>query len=58
MSVLVLNAGSSSLKYKLLGADDLRVLHKGLVERIGEADVPDHRAALKRVVSELRNNFV
>jgi acetate kinase len=34
-NVLVINCGSSSLKYQLLDMDDERVLAKGLVERIG-----------------------
>jgi acetate kinase len=60
-TVLVVNSGSSSLKYQLLD-DAEQVLASGLVERIGgagtirhrgpagevtvEADVPDHTAAL------------
>jgi len=35
MKVLVLNSGSSSLKYQLFNMDDRSVLAKGLVERIG-----------------------
>lgn len=35
MKVLVLNAGSSSLKYQLFNMSDESVLAKGLVERIG-----------------------
>ena len=35
MKVLVLNCGSSSLKYQLFNAEDESVLAKGLVERIG-----------------------
>jgi acetate kinase len=38
MNILVLNAGSSSLKYKLFDMADMRELAKGMVERIGEAD--------------------
>ncbi len=38
MKVLVLNSGSSSLKYQLFDMDDETVLAKGLVERIGIAD--------------------
>ncbi len=54
MRVLVLNAGSSSLKYALLDADD-RPLVEGTVERIGEAggDTPDHAAAVARVTDAL-----
>jgi acetate kinase len=36
--VLVLNCGSSSVKYQLLEPDDDRVLASGLVERIGNAE--------------------
>lgn len=35
MKVLVINAGSSSLKYQLIDMDDTTVLAKGLCERIG-----------------------
>ena len=35
MNVLVVNAGSSSLKYQLIDMKDERVLAKGIVERIG-----------------------
>jgi len=38
MKVLVLNSGSSSLKYQLFDMEDEKVLAKGLVERIGIAD--------------------
>ena len=38
--ILVLNSGSSSLKYQLFNMDDSahRVIAKGLAERIGEKD--------------------
>ena len=35
MNILVINAGSSSLKYQLLNPDTQQVLAKGLCERIG-----------------------
>ena len=35
MHILVINAGSSSLKYQLIDAKDYSVTAKGLVERIG-----------------------
>ncbi len=35
MKILVLNCGSSSLKYQLIDMDEEKVLAKGLVERIG-----------------------
>ncbi|MFD8529847.1 acetate/propionate family kinase [Streptosporangium canum] len=51
--VLVLNSGSSSVKYQLLSGGER--LASGTVERIGEASspVPDHEAALKVVAAEL-----
>jgi acetate kinase len=51
--VLVLNAGSSSLKYQLLDMTDRSVVASGLVERIGGSEVPDHAAALERVLADL-----
>ncbi|WP_434995626.1 acetate/propionate family kinase [Arthrobacter sp. Ld5] len=51
MIILVINSGSSSLKYQVREGDD--VLAEGLVERIGEAEVPDHAAALDRVDGEV-----
>ena len=36
--ILVLNAGSSSIKYQLFRLPEEKVLAKGLVERIGESD--------------------
>jgi acetate kinase len=41
--VLVLNAGSSSLKYQLLDMADRSVAASGLVERIGEGGRLEHR---------------
>jgi acetate kinase len=41
--VLVLNAGSSSLKYQLLDMADRSVAASGLVERIGDAGRLEHR---------------
>ena len=35
MKILVLNCGSSSLKYQLFNMDDESVMAKGLVEKIG-----------------------
>jgi acetate kinase len=54
--VLVLNAGSSSLKYQLLVPEKGEVQAKGLVERIGEAGSPvaDHHRAMQAMAAELR----
>ena len=47
-TVLVLNSGSSSLKYSLVQPDTGVSLVDGIVERIGEdGGVPDHEAALR-----------
>lgn len=35
MNILVINCGSSSLKYQLIDSDSEKVLAKGLCERIG-----------------------
>ena len=35
MNILVINCGSSSLKYQLMDMSDLSVLCKGVIERIG-----------------------
>ncbi|AWN23164.1 acetate kinase [Deinococcus irradiatisoli] len=52
-AILVLNAGSSSLKYQLLGPEG-QTYTSGLIERIGEpGGEPDHAAALRRVLSGL-----
>ncbi|MEU3961001.1 acetate kinase [Streptomyces buecherae] len=51
--VLVLNSGSSSVKYQLLDMTDGGRLAAGIVERVGEGEVPDHTAALDRVSGEL-----
>ncbi|MCM2578121.1 acetate kinase [Streptomyces meridianus] len=51
--VLVLNSGSSSVKYQLLDMADGSRPASGIVERIGEGEVADHAAALKIVADEL-----
>ena len=44
MKILVLNCGSSSLKYQLINMDDESVIAKGLVERIGiEGSILTHK---------------
>ena len=53
--VLVLNSGSSSLKYQLLDMADGTRHAAGIVERIGEpGGVADHAEALRTVSTELR----
>ena len=74
MKVLVINAGSSSLKYQLMDMDSERVITKGLCERIGidgrhtnktngnkyveEVAMPNHTEALKVVFDCLLSDKV
>jgi acetate kinase len=53
--VLVLNAGSSSLKYQLLVPGSGEVGAKGTIERIGEdgSGVADHHAAVQQMARQL-----
>ena len=55
MNILVINSGSSSLKYQLFKMPVQTPVSSGLVERIGEKDsaVPNHRVALQQVLLEL-----
>jgi acetate kinase len=57
MTVLVLNSGSSSLKYAVVDADSGRMIADGIVERIGEGEVRDHAAALRVVFDELADDM-
>jgi acetate kinase len=53
-SVLVLNSGSSSVKYSVIEPDSGATVADGIVERIGDsADVPDPGAALDVVFAAL-----
>jgi acetate kinase len=53
MKILVLNSGSSSVKYRLF--DGTETLARGLIERIGESggDASDHEAALQQVMTSI-----
>ena len=51
--VLVLNSGSSSVKYQLIDMADGTRPASGMVERIGEGAVPDHATALDSVAAAL-----
>jgi acetate kinase len=63
MKALVVNCGSSSVKYQLFDMPEGRVLAKGLIERIGEPvaagdaaaaeRVPTHAAAMERLLDAL-----
>ena len=43
MKILVLNCGSSSLKYQLINMDNEEVMAKGTYERIGEKSFVTHK---------------
>lgn len=53
MKVLVINAGSSSLKYQFIDMDDERLIAKGLCERIGTSGVITHNANGKKITTEI-----
>ena len=53
--VLVVNSGSSSLKYQLFDMVKEERLAKGLVERIGAGGPANHAEALREVVAALGN---
>lgn len=56
MNILVLNAGSSSVKYQVFHMGDQQVLLGGQVERIGEAGsaISCHQAALEQIIARLQ----
>ncbi|MCV7402416.1 acetate kinase [Mycobacterium fragae] len=58
--MLVINSGSSSLKYALVQPDSGQSLADGLVEQIGERDspVPDHHAALRVAFEQLASDGI
>jgi acetate kinase len=58
--VLVINSGSSSLKYQVVDPDSGAARATGLVERIGEesSSVPDHEAALRRAFDKLADDGI
>ena len=53
--VLVVNSGSSSLKYQLFDMVKEERLAKGVIERIGAGGPANHAEALKQVVADLGN---
>lgn len=56
MRILVLNSGSSSIKYRLYDGDELLI--KGLIEQIGEpgSPVPDHATGFRDLMAHLDEN--
>lgn len=55
--VLVLNSGSSSVKYAVVDPDSGEQTADGIVERIGDSEVPDHAAAMQVVFDELADDM-
>src|SRR5579864_9181712 len=54
MKILVVNIGTTSLKYRLYDMESGTVMAKGLVERIGQAgECPDYEAAISRCLKDL-----
>ena len=53
MKILVINCGSSSLKYQLMDMTDESVLISGAIERIGEGFVPDPDHPKDNVIAKL-----
>ena len=57
MLILVLNSGSSSVKYQLYKMPKEICIAKGMVEKIGQSKkVPSHKAAVKLVIQNLLNS--
>ncbi len=59
LKVLVLNSGSSSIKYRLFRIESMDVLRAGVVDRIGEpgpSAVRDHGAGFARVMADLSDS--
>lgn len=61
MNILVLNSGSSSLKFQLIKAEkNFKVLEKGLIDKIGLSggDAKTHDEAVKKVLLHLKNRKI
>jgi acetate kinase len=56
-TILVLNSGSSSVKYSVIEPDSATELAEGIVERIGDSEVADHDAAMRVVFDELAGHL-
>jgi len=57
MRILVINCGSSSIKYKLFDMPQARLLKKGIIENIGEigSKVQDHYTGLKNILAGIHS---
>jgi len=56
MRILVINSGSSSIKYKLFDMPSERLVRKGVIEHIGEngSRFPNHYSGLKIILEETK----
>jgi acetate kinase len=52
-TVLVLNSGSSSVKYAVVDPDSATEVSEGIIERIGDSDVADHEQAMRRIFEQI-----
>lgn len=58
LKILVINAGSSSLKYQLIDMDNVNVLAKGLCERIGiEGSNLQHKNLTKNIIKKIEEKM-
>ena len=53
MSVLTLNCGSSSVKYSVYDEEQKKFVDRGVIERVGGEDCPDHTTAVGRVLESI-----
>ena len=59
-NILVINCGSSSLKYKVFSAQSFALVHKGGIEQIGELGsvYPNHESAIEGMFTDLESNNI
>jgi len=59
-NILVINCGSSSLKYKVFAEASFALVHKGGIEQIGEAGTPypNHEAAIAGMFADLESKGI
>ena len=57
MKILVINSGSSSIKYKLFQMPGERLILKGSLEHIGEqgSEFPNHYSGLKIILEKINS---
>lgn len=57
VKILVINSGSSSIKYQLIQLPENKVSVKGVIEKIGEegSSVKDHRSGLELILEKIKD---